>query len=178
MWCACCFLKDSSSILLKSETQKSKYIMEQPTQTYTMWIKLGQGQGKIWVQKKSFDATSSWPVCRDGHSIPSIQRASSSPSCPCLGMLLIFSYLICDRPRRGKWLAHSKVLGIEQAPDRGGDHFSWAFCKPTPRSNVQIMVLVTSNDPYRSSMAPPWLVQLSHYILSSLTPAQLPCANL
>lgn len=114
-------------------------------------IKLGQCQGKILILRKSFYATSSCPVCWGGHSIPSVLRASSYPSCPCLGPLLILSHLVCDRPKGGKWRVQSKVPGREQELSKWGDRFSWAFCKLTPQCNVQIkFFFITSNNPCHS----------------------------
>lgn len=85
----------------------------------------------------------------DGHRIPSVLRASSSPSCPCLALLLILSHLKCDRPKRDKW----QGARLEQTLNKGGNHFSWAFCQPTPQCNVQTIVFVSPNNPHHYSEA-------------------------
>lgn len=133
--------------------------------------KVSSTSRELLILRKSFYATSSCPVCWDGHSIPSVLRASSSPCCACLGLLLTLSHLVCDRPKRGKWVAQSKVPGTEQALSKRGDRFSWAFRKPAPQCNVQIIVLVTSNDTCHSSAAPTTTVPLHPFLFRICTAA-------
>lgn len=119
-------------------------------------IKLGQCQGKILILRKSFYATSSCPVCWGGHSIPSVLRASSYPSCPCLGPLLILShtwYVIDPKRVNGEYRARcqgesrsSVNEGIVLAGPSASQHHS-ATCKLN-------FFLVTSNNPCQSFAAP------------------------
>lgn len=73
----------------------------------------------------------------------------------------------CDRPERDKQMAHSKVPGIEQSLNKGGDHFSCTYCQTKPQCNMQTTDFVSSDDPHYSSEANYYCPTTSSLLLSA-----------